>query len=63
MIKIIIGAVLGFIILCNFYVAHTMTTEEMKTEFITEQGNLGTVLANTFYAFAWMLKGIKKFVK
>lgn len=63
MLKILIGVILGFVIFCNLYVAHTMTTEEMKFEFVTEQGVLGTIFANAFYAFAWGLKRIKNFVK
>lgn len=54
---------LGFIIFCNLYVAHTMTTEEMKFDFITDQNIVGKICANGFYALAWALKGIKSFVK
>ncbi len=55
--------ILGFIIFCNLYVAHTMTAEEMKKDFVTEQGIVGTICANGFYALAWALKGVKSFVK
>jgi hypothetical protein len=51
------------VILCNLYVAHTMTAEEMKFDFISNQGIVGIICANGFYAFAWVLKGIKTFVK
>lgn len=57
------GIVTGIYALCNLYVAHTMTAEEMKHDFITEQGIVGTICANTFYAFAWLLKAIKAFIK
>ncbi len=55
--------VLGFIIFCNLYVAHTMTAKEMKTDFVIEQGIIGRICANSFYALAWALKGVKSFVK
>lgn len=51
------------IILCNLYVACTMTAEEMKFDFITSQGIVGTICTNGFYALAWVLKGIETFVK
>lgn len=63
MIKIFISVVLGFIVFCNLYVAHTMTEDDMFYDFIISQGVLGTIFANTFYALAWALKGIKKIVK
>ena len=54
---------INFVIVCNLYVAHTMTAEEMKINFIIEQGIIGTICANLFYSLAWGLKGIKAFTK
>lgn len=55
--------IIGFVVFCNLYVAHTMTSEEMKCDLITEQGIIGTICANAFYALAWALKGVRLFVK
>jgi len=57
---IILIALVLFQIFCNVYVACTMTTEEMKSELITEQSKVGRVFANTYYALAW---GLKLFAK
>lgn len=59
---LILSVLLGIVLLCNLYVAHTMTAEEMKFEFITNQGIVGKICANIFYAVAWLLKGIKNFI-
>lgn len=60
---LILSVVVGFAIFCNLYVAHTMTAEEMKADLIGDQGIVGTICANGFYALAWALKGIKTLIK
>lgn len=41
---------------CNIAVISTMTKEEMKEDFITNQNLLGKICANTFYCLAWAFK-------
>ena len=59
----ILGIEIVALIILNLYIAHTMTAEQMKNDFITEKGTFGMIITNLFYALAWALKGIKKFVK
>lgn len=63
MLMFILILIIGFIICCNLYVAHTMSDKEMWICFILGQNLIGRICANTFYALAWALKGIKLFVK
>ena len=43
----------------NGYVAGAYTTEMMREVFINDRGALSKIGANSFYAIAWALKGIK----
>jgi quinol-cytochrome oxidoreductase complex cytochrome b subunit len=63
MMMLILGIEIIVIIILNLYITHTMTAEQMKNDFITEKGTFGMIITNMFYALAWALKGIKKFVK
>lgn len=63
MLMYILGILTGFIGWCNLCVTHFMTEEEMRDKFITKQNKFGMVFVNTFYALAWALKRMKKFVK
>lgn len=47
----------------NGYVAHTMSADEMRDEFITGQCNVGRIFANAFYSLAWLLKAVKLLIK
>lgn len=63
MLMLTLVVLISFVLWCNLFVANTMTAEEMRQDFITGQCVIGIICANIFYAFAWALKGIKKFVK
>ena len=58
MMTVICGMVILFWLGCNVCVASTMSAEEMRAEFVTEQSGLSRVGANTFYSLAWLIKKI-----
>lgn len=43
-------------ILCNIYVARTMTADEMKSELTDPDSIFVTMLTKTFYFPAWVVK-------
>jgi hypothetical protein len=45
-----------FWLVCNVVVARTMTVEEMREEFVTNQTLIGRIGANSFYCLAWLLQ-------
>ncbi len=44
------------LILCNIYVARTMTADEMKSELTDPESMFVTILAKAFYFPAWVVK-------
>ena len=59
---LILGIVLGAWLFSNLYVAVKMTAKEMVDAFILNQGIVGMMCANIFYAPAWLLKVMKTYI-
>ena len=60
---IVFWLLVGFWVIANGYVAHTMSAAEMRDEFVTGQCNVGRIFANVFYSLAWLLKVVKVSIK
>lgn len=57
--NILIFAILCFYIAFNIVTSKLLTAKEMKSRFIDGQCIVGRIAANTFYGFAWLLKGVR----
>lgn len=57
--KIILVIAMVLYLIFNLRVAKLMSAKEMKCEYINDQCVVGRIFANTFYAPAWLLKGLK----
>ena len=56
--------ILIIVVLCahiafNILVAKFMSVAEMQRRFVDGQNVVGKIATNIFYAFAWLLKGLK----
>lgn len=60
---IVFWLLVAFWVTVNGYVAHTMSADEMRNEFVTGQCNVGRIFANAFYSLAWLFKFIKILIK
>lgn len=57
--KILVIAIICLYVAINIVTAKVMTVKEMKEEFIIGQCLIGKIVANIFYAPAWLLKALK----
>lgn len=57
--NILIIVVLCVYLAFNILVAKCMSTKEMQHRFVDGQNLVGKIATNIFYAFAWILKGLK----